>query len=499
LRAFRSIDGIAYQIPRPAGESRLSICIRDTTDDTLAAELQHALQHVFDLSSGLTLHAELLRFGPEAHVLVLIIHHISADGWSLPLLARDIAQAYAARCSGLTPQWPALPIDYTDYVLWKQEQLGSEADPDSITSARLAYWRKTLDALPEEMNLPIDRKRRTRMTGQGKRLGFSIQADTLSGLQKLSRDCDATLYMVLHAGVSALLSLGGAGSDIVIGASVAGRIDDALKDMVGLIADVVVLRLDTSGEPSFRDLILRARAIALSAYANQDLPFESIVNALAPTRSFARQPLFQVMLDFENIATDVLHIPGLAVRSLQAAPEKAKFDLSFSFAHAPQAEAAESGLIGFIEYACDLFDEETIAHMVEGLIALFDIVVHEPELHLQQIAESRALAAHLSALNARSQPLREPRTAYERVLYDLFSQTLDCAPGDLRDSFFALGGNEQQAAQLIERLQAVLGLKLDMAMLRQASSIAALSALIEGQTRNKPQLRPLRRPAINPL
>jgi pristinamycin I synthase-3/4 len=217
-------------------------------------------------------------------VLALVIHHIAADGWSMAPLARDLTVAYEARRAGKAPDWPELPIQYADYTLWQQELLGGEDDPESLISEQIEYWRKALAELPDELRLPVDRQRSATSGNEGGNVPFQVDATLHRNLSELAVRSDASLFMVVQAGLAALLSRMGAGSDILIGSAIAGRTDEALHELVGFFVNTLVLRVDTGGDPTFRELIARSRETALSAYANQDLPFERLVDILRPDR-----------------------------------------------------------------------------------------------------------------------------------------------------------------------------------------------------------------------
>ena len=276
------------------------------------------------------------------HVLLLLLHHIAGDGSSLAPLARDLSRAYRRRRDGSVPAGeralPALPVQYADYTLWQHTVLGQESDPRSAIAEQLAFWRETLADLPEAIALPSDRPRPAVASYRGGRVPLRLDADLHASLKVLARQSGTSLFMVLQAGLAALLTRLGAGHDIPIGSPVAGRGDSALDELVGFFVNTLVLRTDTSGNPNFRDLLARVRGSNLSAYGHQDLPFERLVEVINPARSLSHHPLFQVMLAFQNDADVKLELAGLTTSFEEVPVASAKFDLSFALAEERTAD-----------------------------------------------------------------------------------------------------------------------------------------------------------------
>nr|WP_243436612.1 non-ribosomal peptide synthase/polyketide synthase [Streptomyces sp. FH025] len=378
---FPVADGVPYQRVLGLDEARPRLRVTEVGERDLPDRLAEAARYGFELSEESPLRAELFRLGDEEHVLLLVVHHIAGDGWSTGPLLRDLTTAYAARAEGAKPEWSPLPVQYADYALWQRELLGDGADPDSLLSGQLAYWREQLADLPEQVELPFDRPRPAVMSYRGAHLAMRIDAELHEGLRALARDGGASLFMVLQAGLAALLGKLGAGTDVPIGTPVAGRTDEALDDLVGFFVNTLVLRTDLSGDPSFTELLGRVRSDALAAYAHQDVPFEHLVEALNPTRTLAHHPLFQTMLALQNAPLGTFDLPGLRVTTDLVHTGTAKCDLTFILAEQP----GEEGLSGVVEYSTDLFDEATVAGIVDRWLRLLRAVVADPTRRIGRV------------------------------------------------------------------------------------------------------------------
>ncbi|MFB6893764.1 amino acid adenylation domain-containing protein, partial [Kitasatospora sp. NPDC056327] len=378
---FPAHDGLPHQDIRPTDEVGPLLTVTDAAALDAAGldtAVTRAARHVFDLTTELPIRAWLFRRTATDHVLLVVVHHIAGDGWSMGPLARDVSAAYRARLTGGLPQWDELPGQYADYALWQRELLGEEDDPESLLAEQLAYWRAALDDLPEELTLPTVRPRPAVAGHRGGTVDVTVPADLHRRLAETARAEGVTPFMVIQAALAVLLSRLGAGTDIPVGTAVAGRTDEALDDLIGFFVNTLVLRTDLSGDPTFTELLRRVRQTGLSAFAHQDVPFERLVEELAPTRSMARHPLFQVMLSLQNNAQPVLDLPGLTVEALAGGQAPAKFDLSFTFGEVFGPDRSPAGLQGSITFALDLFDAEAAEQLGVRFVRVLRAVLTEP-------------------------------------------------------------------------------------------------------------------------
>ncbi|MGW0330969.1 amino acid adenylation domain-containing protein [Streptomyces sp. NPDC003011] len=374
---FPAEGGAPRQRILAPGEYTLALGTRTVTEGDLDEALGTVAAAAFDLAADIPLRAELLRLAPQEHVLALVLHHIACDGSSLAPLARDLGTAYAARTAGRPPEFTPLPVQYADYAVWQRQSLGDDTDPDSPFGRQLAYWRTALAGLPEELPLPFDRPRAAGAGNHGGRVDLAVPDDVAEGVHRLAREHGASLFMVVHAAVAALLHRLGAGTDIPLGTVVAGRGDEALEDLVGFFVNTLVLRTDLSGTPGFAELVDRVKTADLAAFTHQDVPFERLVEELNPARALSRNPLFQVAVSLENNEEARLELPGLTLAPQPTTADIAKFDLSFGFAETA-VDGAPAGLGGQLEYNTALFDRATAEAVAGRLVRLLAAVVADP-------------------------------------------------------------------------------------------------------------------------
>ncbi len=373
-----------YQHVLTAGELGWELPVAEVTPGELDAAVAELAQAAFDLASQIPLRARLLRLGPDEHVLVVVIHHIAGDAWSTGRLARDLSAAYTARCRGQAPAWDPLPVQYADYALWQRELLGDEQDPGSVLAGQVAYWRQTLAGAPEELELPASRPRPAVASYRGHSAPLDIPAGLHERLAGLAREHGVTLFMVAQAALAVLLARLGAGDDIGVGTAVAGRTDEALDELVGFFVNTLVLRTDLSGEPSFTGLLSRVRQTGLAALDHQDVPFERLVEVLAPERSLARHPLFQVMLTVQNNDPAVLTLPGLTADPVPAGLDAARFDLDISLTEMTGRDGP-AGLRGSVIVAADLFEPAAAELIAARLGRVLATVAARPGIGIHEV------------------------------------------------------------------------------------------------------------------
>ena len=393
--------GVPRQLIVEAAAARPRLEVGTLEEAGVAAALTAMAGRGFDLAGELPLRAHLFALDGSAgsaagvgravrceeHVLVVVLHHIAGDGWSLGPLSRDLAAFYRARCAGVAAELAPLAVQYADYTLWQQAVLGDEDDASSVLSRQLVFWKETLKDLPEQIDLPGDRPRPAVASHRGGQVPLRLDADLHRGLVALARGSGTSLFMVLQAGLVGLLSRLGAGTDIAIGSPIAGRGDAGLDELIGFFVNTLVLRTEVAGNPSFNELLGRVRGGNLAAYGHADLPFERLVEVLNPSRSLSRHPLFQVMLAFEvERGGGGLDLPGLAVRPQPVATASAKFDLSLGLIERRTAEGQPAGIDGVVEYASDLFDASTAAGLGERLVRLLGAVVADGSRALGRLA-----------------------------------------------------------------------------------------------------------------
>ncbi|HEY2448596.1 MAG TPA: condensation domain-containing protein, partial [Mycobacterium sp.] len=348
-------------------------------------------RHSFDLAAEIPLRATLFRLGDDEHVLVAVVHHIVADGWSITPLVADLGVAYARRCAGLAPDWAPLAVQYVDYTLWQRAQFGDLDDGDSRIAAQLAYWEQALAGLPERLQLPTDRPYPLVADYRGASVAVDWPAQLQQQVARVAREHNATSFMVVQAALAVLLSKISASADVAVGFPIAGRGEPALDELVGFFVNTLVLRVDVAGDPTVVELLAQVRQRSLAAYEHQDVPFEVLVERLNPTRSLTHHPLVQVALAWQNLpghSSDPA--AGLTLGDLQVIPlpvdtHTARMDLAFSLAERWSEDGEPAGIGGAVEFRTDVFDVDSVEALIGRLERVLVAMTADPTRRLSAV------------------------------------------------------------------------------------------------------------------
>jgi amino acid adenylation domain-containing protein/non-ribosomal peptide synthase protein (TIGR01720 family) len=331
-------------------------------------------QRPFDLTHGPLVRVTLLRLADKDHVLLLILHHMIFDGWSVEVFWRELATCYTAICTRQPLSLPALPLQYADFAVWQRQWLQGD-----VLEAQLAYWKQQLGSTPPVLELPTDRPRPSIQTFQGARQTLLLPASFTTALKTLSQREEVTLFMTLAAAFQTLLYRYSGQTDLVMGTPIAGRTRVETENLLGFFVNTLALRTDLSGNPRFRDLLGRVREVTLGAYDHQELPFEQLVESLQPVRDLSRHPLVQVMIALQPSPPPTTELPGLTARPVAVDGGTAKFELTLSL------QDTEQGLLAVVEYNTDLFDPTTIARMLNHFQTLLEGMITDPDQRLADL------------------------------------------------------------------------------------------------------------------
>ncbi|MBY6568212.1 non-ribosomal peptide synthase/polyketide synthase, partial [Rhodococcus sp. BP-154] len=405
----------------------------------------------FDVAAAVPVRAQLLRLGPDEHVLAFVVHHISSDGFSTAPLARDLIVAYSARVHGHAPNIEPLPVQYADYALWQRAFLGSEEDPESLMSTQLAFWVDTLSGAPEVLELPLDRPRPSDPSFRGAKLGFDLDAELHGRMASLASSRDSSVFMIVHAALGILLSALSGSEDISVGTPISGRGDAALDDVVGMFVNTLVLRTRIESSTSFQDLLDAVRSTDLEAFTHADVPFERVVDRLDPVRTPAYTPLFQVMLEFQHTARPNITLPNLDVEAMDLVDDIANFDLQLTISEAFDVSGQPAGITASFRYATDLFDEASVAEFATRYESVLRAVTADPavavgDIDMLTVAERTALA-----------PVRGAAALPERLLPDILTDAVSAAGTDtaaieFEDVVVSYGELDARSSQLARLL-----------------------------------------------
>ena len=418
-------SGEPEQVITPSQEFKIELPLSFVAGGS-SADKWHTVQQLaeaeatqpFDLSNGPLVRAKLLQVSEHEHVALFTLHHIISDGWSQAVLIEEIGTVYAAYAQSMQPKLEDLPIQYGDYAAWQREWLHGV-----VLDRQLQYWRKQLEGMSGMLELPTDHPRQAIQSHRGAHYRIELPGDLNSRLQKLAHEEKATLYMALMAAWNVLLWRYSGQKDIALGTPIANRIRQETEKLIGFFVNTLVVRTEIDPEESFRELLARVRETALGAYANQDVPFEKLVEELKPERDLSRSPLFQIMFALQNMPAINLDIPGLTVRASDVESHTSKFDLTLFI-----TEAKADKLLGWMEYSTDLFDEATIDRMVRQWAVLLQAVVDAPQtvvaaLPLMNVEESRQIVLEWNPVLPGFKP-----EIVETNLIALFEQQVERTP-----------------------------------------------------------------------
>jgi amino acid adenylation domain-containing protein/thioester reductase-like protein len=404
----------------------------------------------FDLSRGPLLHASLLKLDHQEHVLLLTMHHIISDGWSLGVLHRELGVLYRAYSEGQPSPLPELPVQYADYAIWQRRWLQGE-----VLQNQLRYWSKQLLNVPPQLEMPTDRPRPAVASFRGSRVSFELPTALCGALQGLMQREGVTLFTLVLAAYQILLSRYSGQEDVVVGSGIAGRTNAQTEGLIGFFVNMLILRSELSGNPSFRQFLERVKETALEAYAHQDLPFEKLVKELRPERNLAQQPVFQVALVLQNFPREQLDLAGITWTRIGAEHTTSLFDLTLHLSE------VSGELSGSFEYATDLFDRGTIERMAGHFCALLEAIAADPDCPIQQLkllneAEREQV---LCRFNSSSASYPDDRLIHE-LFEDYAKRTPEAVAVCWRDQQLTYAQLNSSANQLARALLA-LGVRSD--------------------------------------
>ncbi|MBF6214643.1 amino acid adenylation domain-containing protein [Nocardia puris] len=474
-------------LPVDDAVARLDLEPVDVAPDTVDGAIAEFVGAPFDITSDLPVRARLLRTATDDHVLVLVAHHIAADGWSFGPLVADLTTAYAARATGGHPNWAALPVQYADYTLWQQDRLGAADDPESVAARQLAHWTRALAGTPGYLPLPVDRSSATG-DSRGAAVEFAVDAEIASALGELARTSESTVFMAAYAAYAVLLQQLSGSTDITAGTAVAGRGHPSLDHLVGMFVNTLPLRTVIDPAAPFTELLSLVRTVTLDAFENAEVPFHHIVEAVNPPRAEGRHPLFQTVFSFENLpAIPELELDGLRLAVLDLPQDTTHFDLALTLRQEPGAE----GFTAVFRYATELFDHSTVEDFAARYLRILSAVVADPAAPIAVVAPADgdtcvAVAPSGNGTRKAATPSDDrPLTEQEQLIAGVFAEILECDAVGLDDTFFELGGTSLMVFKLRGRLSEALGAEVDPRTVFEQPTVRALAALDLGAAQDE--------------
>jgi amino acid adenylation domain-containing protein len=471
--AGEALQQVVERIEWSLIEFDLSDLIAEEQDREVSAIVRSQIQQGFDLTTGPLFRVVLVRVATDEHVLLLVLHHIIADGWSMGVLLRELVSLYESRRRGERSQLPELRVQYVDYAQWQREWLSGD-----VLAEQLRYWKEQLADAPPVLALPVDRARPPVKTFAGARQSLSLNKELVDSLRQLSRHENSTLFMVLLAAFQTLLYRYTGQTDIVVGSPIANRTNREIEGLIGFFVNTLVLRARLSGTDNFRQLLKQVREHCLGAYAHQDVPFEKLVEELQPERNLNFTPLFQVMMVLQDGERFKLALPGLTIDQIPVETGTTKFDLTLSLVD------SETEVTGWLEYSTDLFEAATIKRMVQHLTTLLEGIAAGPE---QRISELRLLsvAEREQLLTEWNETQRE--FAGEKCLHEGFEKQVEKTPDAIavvfeqeQLSYRELNSRANQLAHYLVRLgvgpETVVGICMERSLELMVAVLGVLKA-----------------------
>ena len=472
---FSSVEGTPVQAITPALRLRVPVIDLSSIPKREVEAVRLATEEArlpFDLAQAPMLRVSLLRLGGQEHVLLLTMHHIISDGWSLEIFFRELSALYRAFSQEKPSPLPDLSIQYTDFARWQRQWLQG----DTLEN-QLRYWKQQLKGVPSLLQLPTDRPRPAVQSFRGARQSVVLPKTLTDALYTLSRREEGTLFMMLLAAFQVLLYRYTGQEDIVVGSPIANRNRRESEELIGFFVNTLLLRADLSGNPTFRELLSRVREIALEAYEHQDLPFEKLVEELQPERDLGRNPLFQVMFLLLKDPVSDLELSGLTLSLLKVDRGTSKFDLTLHMIE------GKEGLKGIFEYNTDLFDDATIARMLGHWQTLLESIVADPGRRLLDLPILTEEERHQSLLEWNDTKRDYPK---DKRIHELFEAQVERTPEavaavfeDKHLTYRELNHRANQLAHYLRKLGIGAEVLVGICMERSLEMVVALLGILK--------------------
>ena len=474
---FQTVNGSPIQVIEP--EIAININLLDLREKeaseqqtALKQQIQQEANSAFELEKAPLIRCRLLQLETQEYVLLVTMHHIVSDGWSIGLFIQELSVLYQAFSQGKPSPLPELSIQYADYAVWQRQRLSGE-----VLETQLSYWKQQLAGVPGLLQLPSDRPRLSRQTYRGKTQNFSLSADLTQSLQALSRESGTTLFMTLLAAFATLLYRYSGQADIAIGSPIANRHHGDIESLIGCFVNTLVLRTRCEGNPSFKSLLTQVKETTLKAYEYQDVPFGQIVEALRPQRSLSHSPLFQVMFILQNASLAEVELSGLRLNELEQESTTARFDLTLSISE------TDEGVVGAWEYNTDLFDSSTIARMLGHFQSLLSAIVENPQLKVDEIPLLDEAERHRLLVEWNNTATKYPK---DKSIHQLFEEQVDKTPDKVaiviekqQLTYKQLNKKANQLAHYLQSLGVSSEILVGICMERSAEMLIALLGILK--------------------